>query len=354
MRVLVIKMSSMGDVFHTIPALTDAQHNVPNLTVDWVVEKGFAEIPTWHPVVDKVFSIELRKWRKTLLSKHTRHAMRVFFAELKKQHYDLIIDAQGLLKSAWVATKVKAPVAGYDRHSIREPLASWFYDHKFTVSKDRHAIWRIRHLFAKALGYPLEEDAVINYGLNTASWPQPKQLNVQFANQAYWVFLHGTTWTTKLWPEDNWQALLAKALADGKKVMLPWGNEEEKQRALRLQSLAEKAAQQTFVWVPEQRLSLHDMAKALKHAEGVVSVDTGLSHVCAAMETPMVVLYRVTDPILVGADGPCVTRLASPCAPMYLKKFADSEQQLLSLQGIGVVEVYAALIKQIELTIPVE
>ena len=339
MRILLIKMSSMGDVFHTFPALSDAQQNLPGLVIDWVVEKSFSEIPKWHPVVDKVYPIELRKWRNTLLKKQTRQEMKAFFEDINQTQYDLIIDAQGLLKSAWVARKVNAKIAGYDWQSAREPLATLFYQYKYPVAKEQHAILRLRQLFAQSLDYQLTENAPIAYGLNTLAWLKPNLVTEKFAEQDYWVFLHGTTWETKYWPEGYWIELLQKANALGKKVILPWGNQEEQQRALRIASTTES----DNVWVPNEMLSLNDMAKTLKNAHAVVSVDTGLSHVAAALEVPMVVLYRVTDPKLVGADGAQVTRLESPCAPGYIKKFADKEQELLSLQGLAVDDVLKAL-----------
>lgn len=344
MRILLIKMSSMGDVFHTFPALSDAQQKLPGLVIDWVVEKSFAEIPKWHPVVDKVYPIELRKWRKTLLKKQTRLEIKTFFEEVNQTQYDLIVDAQGLLKSAWVARKINAKTAGYDWHSAREPLATLFYQFKYPVAKEQHAILRLRQLLAQSLNYELSKNAPIVYGLNTQAWSKPKLVVEQFAENGYWVFLHGTTWETKYWPEEYWIELLQKANAMGKKVILPWGNQEEQQRALRIASTTEPEN----VWVPTQMLSLNDMAKTLKNAQAVVSVDTGLSHVAAALEVPMVVLYRVTDPKLVGADGAKVTRLESPCAPGYIKKFADKEQELLSLQGLAVDDVLNVLLARLK------
>jgi len=335
MRILLIKMSSMGDVFHTFPALSDAQQNLPGLVVDWVVEKSFAEIPKWHPVVDKVYPIELRRWRKSLFSKQTRNEIKDFFEEINQTQYDLIIDAQGLLKSAWVARKVKAKTAGYNWDSAREPLATLFYQFKYPVAKDQHAILRLRQLLAQSLQYPLPENAPIVYGLNIQAWSKPELVTQQFSENDYWVFLHGTTWDTKYWPEAYWIELLQKANSLGKKVILPWGNNEEHQRAIRIAN----TARANDVWVPTEILSLNDMAKTLKNAQAVVSVDTGLSHVAAALEVPMVVLYRVTDPKLVGADGAKVTRLASPCARLYLKKFADIEQENYSLVELGVSNV---------------
>ncbi|WP_040727892.1 lipopolysaccharide heptosyltransferase I [Thiomicrorhabdus sp. Kp2] len=342
MRILLIKMSSMGDVFHTFPALSDAQQNLPGLVIDWVVEKSFAEIPKWHPVVDKVYPIELRKWRKTLLKKQTRQEIKAFFEEINQTQYDLVIDAQGLLKSTWVARKINAKTAGYDWQSAREPLATLFYRYKYPVAKEQHAILRLRQLIAQSLNYALPDNAPIVYGLNTQAWSKPHLVTEQFAEDDYWVFLHGTTWETKYWPEDYWIEVLQEANVLGKKVILPWGNQEEHERALRIAGTAEP----TNVWVPSEMLSLNDMAKTLKNAQAVVSVDTGLSHVAAALEVPMVVLYRVTDPKLVGADGAKVTRLESPCAPDYIKKFSSKEQELESLKGLSVADVLNALEKE--------
>jgi len=342
----------MGDVFHTFPALSDAQKNHPDLTIDWVVEGSFAEIPKWHPVVDKVYAIELRRWRKSLWSKETRLEIKAFFETVNQTHYDLIIDAQGLLKSAWVARKVKAKTAGYDWNSAREPLATWLYQFKCTVAKDQHAILRLRLLMAQVLGYSLGENPPIVYGLETHNWSKPNCVLEQYSDEKYWVFLHGTTWETKYWPEDYWIELLAKADALGVKVILPWGNEEERLRANRIaDSLAgdQQTASGKKVWVPENILSLNEVAKILKNAQAVVSVDTGLSHVAAALEVPMVVLYRVTDPKLVGADGSKVTRLESPCAPDYIKVFKGSDQALQSLNGLDIKTVWSALSKLIKI-----
>jgi len=336
----------MGDVFHAFPALTDAMQNQPGLVVDWVVEGSFAEIPQWHPVVDKVYPIELRKWRKRLLSKQTRQEIKAFFEAVNLTHYDLIIDAQGLLKSAWVAGKINAKTAGYDWQSAREPLATLFYQFKYPVAKDQHAILRLRQLLAQSLNYVLPENAPIVYGLNTQAWSKPEVLIKNVGQDDYWVFLHGTTWETKYWPEAYWIELLQKANASGLKVILPWGNQEEHERALRIGSSAEN----NQAWVPDEILSLNTVAKILKNAQAVVSVDTGLSHVAAALEVPMVVLYRVTDPKLVGADGSKVTRLESPCAPGYIKEFKDSIQEQHSLQGLDAKSVWQCLENQLELS----
>lgn len=339
----------MGDVFHTFPALSDAQVALPDLTVDWVVEKGFSDIPAWHPVVDKVYPIELRTWRKTPWSKATRQAIKAFFETINQTHYDLILDAQGLLKSAWVAKKVVKNkggdppplIVGYDWRSAREPLATLFYQHKYPVPKAQHAILRLRQLTAQALGYALEEGQAIHYGLDTSLWSKPTVLSEALGASDYVVFLHGTTWESKYWPEAHWVELLALTHAAGLNVVLPWGNEEERLRANRIAC----SAPSDLSWVPNKPLSLNTVAELLNAAKGVVSVDTGLSHVAAALDVPMVVLYRVTDPKLVGADGLKVVRLESPCAPDYLKQFPNKETEARSLQGLEVNTVWSTLIE---------
>lgn len=336
MKVLLVKMSSMGDVFHAFPALTDAMQNIADLEIDWVVESSFKEIPTWHPVVNHVYPINLREWRKAPFK--NRQKIKAFFLELNKTKYDLVIDAQGLLKSAWVVGKVKCQQkTGFDWHSSREPLASLWYDNKTFVDKNQHAIWRLRELFYKSFGYKKPNREKISYLLATDSWQKIVIENALAPNEKYAVFLHGTTWETKYWPEEYWVELANKVNKLGIKVILPWGNAEEKDRAKRLLTKIHQGG------VPESMLSLNEMAKLLKFAEFVVSVDTGLSHVAAALDVKMVVLYRVTDPVKIGASGNLVTRLISPEAPNYLKNFESTEQEKNSLVNLAVNDVWKAL-----------
>ena len=153
MRVLLIKTSSLGDVIHTLPALTDAMNALPGIQFDWVVEEGFAEIPTWHPAVANVIPVAIRRWRKNLWQTVKNGEWRRFKQRLRDTRYDLVIDAQGLLKSAWLTRYVKAPVAGLDKTSAREPMAARFYDRPYAVARGQHAVERLRQLFAQALGY---------------------------------------------------------------------------------------------------------------------------------------------------------------------------------------------------------
>jgi len=287
-RVLLIKTSSLGDVVHALPALTDAQRAIPGIQFDWVVEEGFAEIPAWHPAVAQVIPVAIRRWRKNLLQTLRTGEWRRFKERLRETRYDLVIDAQGLLKSAWLTRYVKAPVAGLDRDSAREPMASRFYDRRYTVPRDQHALERVRQLFAQALGYALPQ-AIGDYGLDRAQLAAPGE-------EPYLLFLHGTTWPSKHWPEAYWRELAERMSAFGWAIRLPWGNAEEKARAERI---ADGIAGASVL----PRLNLGGVAKVIAGARACVAVDTGLGHLAAALDVPSISLYGPTLPGRVGAYG---------------------------------------------------
>lgn len=307
MRVLLIKTSSMGDVIHTLPALTDAMHALPGITFDWVVEESFAEIPSWHPAVAEVIPLAIRRWRKHPLKTWRNGEWARFKARLRQSRYDLVIDAQGLLKSAWLTRYAQGPVAGLDKTSAREALAERFYDRPQAVSWGQHAVERVRQLFALSLGYSLPP-TVGDYGLDRS------RLSLQTSGPPYLVFLHGTTWYTKHWPELYWRQLAELVINAGWSVKLPWGNAAEKARAERLANGLPGA-----VVLP--RLNLADMAHVLASARACVAVDTGLGHLAAALGGPTLSLFGPTNPGYTGAYGTAQVHLASdfPCAPCLRK-----------------------------------
>ncbi|HYQ55049.1 MAG TPA: lipopolysaccharide heptosyltransferase I, partial [Pseudomonas sp.] len=307
MRVLIIKTSSLGDVIHTLPALTDAAHAIPGIRFDWVVEEGFAEIPSWHPAVDRVIPVAIRRWRKNLWQTLRSGEWKAFKQRLREHKYDLVIDAQGLVKSAWLTRYVKAPVAGLDRYSAREGLASRFYDRRLSVAVGQHAVERVRQLFAMALAYDLPE-GIGNYGLDLDRLQLPPAA-------PYVVFLHGTTWATKHWPEAYWRELAERLGRRKLQVRLPWGNPAEKARA-------ERIAQGLNNCEVLPRLNLAGVARVLAAAKACVAVDTGLGHLAAALDVPTISLFGPTNPGLTGAYGRVQVHQASdfPCAPCLQKK----------------------------------
>ncbi|WP_342650297.1 lipopolysaccharide heptosyltransferase I [Pseudomonas sp. REB1044] len=307
MRVLIIKTSSLGDVIHTLPALTDAAHAVPGIRFDWVVEEGFAEIPSWHPAVDQVIPVAIRRWRKNLWQTLKSGEWKAFKQRVRERRYDLVIDAQGLVKSAWLTRLIKAPVAGLDRYSAREGLASRFYDRRLSVAVGQHAVERVRQLFALALAYDLPE-GLGQYGLDLKRLQLPP-------TAPYVVFLHGTTWATKHWPEAYWRELAERMGRRRMKVVLPWGNAAEQARA-------ERIAQGLEHCQVLPKLNLAGVARILAAAKACVAVDTGLGHLAAALDVPTISLFGPTNPGLTGAYGRAQIHQASdfPCAPCLQKK----------------------------------
>ena len=288
-RVLLIKTSSMGDVIHCLPAATDMQRHIPGLQLDWVVEEGFADIPRLHPVVNSVIPVAIRRWRKNLFSKEIRQEFAAFRQTLQQQAYDLVLDTQGLLKSAWIGRMVNAPYSGYDSQSIREPLASWFYQKKFSVSRQLHAVQRNRQLAAQAMGYVI--DPQLDYGLSIE-----KQTFAWLTSQPYVVGLHATSRADKEWPEAHWIELAQKLAMSGLNLVLPWGSAQEQQRAQRLADVLPNA-------IVAPRLNLQQAAALLAGARLVVGVDTGLTHLAAAVGVPVIALYCASEPGLTGVLG---------------------------------------------------
>lgn len=291
MHVLIVKTSSMGDVLHTLPALTDAMHAIPDIKFDWVVEEGFAQIPSWHPAVDRVIPVAIRRWRKNWFGANTRQQRCDFKREVQRRTYDAVIDAQGLIKSAALITRIaKGPRHGQDCQSAREPFASWFFNHRYSINKKMHAVERTRELFAQSLGYTKPESRG-DYAISQ------RFLNHLPADHGqYFVFLHATTRDDKHWPEEHWRELITLVEPTGMKIKLPWGAEHEHQRA---QRLAEGFNHVEVL----PRLSLEQVAEVLAGAKAVVSVDTGLSHLAAALDRPNITLYGPTDPGLIGGYG---------------------------------------------------
>ncbi|MBR0572998.1 MULTISPECIES: lipopolysaccharide heptosyltransferase RfaC [Pasteurellaceae] len=301
MKICLVKTSSMGDVIHTLPALTDAQNAIPDLQVDWVIEQAFAEIPKWHSAVNQVIPIKIRHWRKNLFQRQTWLEWQAYKKQLQSTQYDAVIDAQGLIKSTYLVTHLaKGTKYGYDNQSAREGLSSLFYDEKFTISYQQHAVERIRQLLAKSLGYP-EPTQIGDYGI-------ADRFSVKFANSSqnvtacdpyctsYIVAIHSTTRADKHWNENYWIEIIKAITTQHIEVHLPWGNVTEQARAERLATVSPLAKV-----LP--KLTLTELAQHIANSQSVISVDTGLSHLTAALNKPNIILYGATDPKLIGAYG---------------------------------------------------
>jgi heptosyltransferase-1 len=284
-NILLIKTSSLGDVLHNLPVVTDICQHIPDATIDWVVEESFAALPTLHPNVRSAIPVAVRRWRKSWWD--SRGEMRAVCGKLREQHYDLTLDTQGLFKSALITRCVDKPRCGYDWNSAREPVASLFYDRTFAVAKNLHAIERNRQLAGQALGYTPQ--GAPDYGIRapSASFPWFNQ------STPYVVLLHATSRDDKLWEEAKWIELGTRLAAEGLQLILPWGSAKEQARSERLSSAIPQA-------VCPPKLNLVEAAALLGHARAVIGVDTGLSHLAAALDVPTIGIYTATDPGLTG------------------------------------------------------
>ncbi|NOZ10867.1 MAG: lipopolysaccharide heptosyltransferase I [Gammaproteobacteria bacterium] len=326
MRVLIVKTSSLGDVLHTLPAVSDASAAISGIRFDWVVEEAFAEIPGWHPAVDRVVPVATRRWRRQIGRVRIGSELGCFRTMLRARSYDYIIDAQGLLKSAVMTRMARGRRCGLDRQSARERFLGFAYQQRFNVPKAMHAVDRVRHLFSQALDYVLPQSEP-QFGLDLSVSEKATLA------EPYVIFFHGTHWASKHWPDSYWQVLAQRANNEGYRVYLPWGNRAEQERA---HSIA--ASSKDAQVVP--RASLADLAQLLAGAQAAVAVDTGLVHLATALGVPSVSLYGASDPALTGTRGAGQIQLSVdyPCAPCLQRSCRQA-----SVQQIGYGACYASL-----------
>lgn len=317
MRILVVKLTSMGDVLHLAPALTDLRKHYPDVIVDWMVEASFAEIPTWHPSVDRVIKVSTRKWRK--LNKDNLVEFLAFWKELRQESYDVIVDAQGLMKSAVFsrfAKRTKSGIrTGFSGDSIKESPAAKLYTKKIVVDRKLHAVERLRELLAGSFDYPKPTSA-LEYGL---------ELNKKVGDSSDTIMLfHGTTWDSKHLPKQLWRDIAELIGDDGYKVKLAWGNERERERA---EWIALALPHVSVL----PRTNLTDLAQILSGIAGSIAVDTGLGHMAAAFSVPCVSIYGSTNASLTGAVGRNQVHIQSAlsCSPCLLKQCPKLNAQVI-------------------------
>lgn len=343
-RILIVRTSSLGDLVHMLPAISDIARFVPDAEIDWIVEEAFAEIPAWHPAVNEVITVAHRRWRKAWWSESVRLERRALSERLRSATYDVVLDMQALLKSVWLVRQVKGVRHGLDWRSAREPLASLFYDVRHRVEFWQPAVTRQRKLASLVFGY--QPSGLPNFGLQAFTGqaapvpvarrnePTPRLLaEVQAWEQShgdheaaqgkpdageaaephpdtsprvhhlmrepdYAVIMPSASRDDKLWPEDDWRAVFRRLRDAGCVLRLLAGNDQEMARARQL------ADDMDGVEIMP-RMDLTSVARLLAGARLMVGLDSGLTHLSAALGRPTVGIYRASTPVrtpLVGSN----------------------------------------------------
>lgn len=286
LKILIVRVSSLGDVVHNMPMIADIRRHYPDAHIDWVVEEAYADLVRLNPYVRDIIPIALRRWRRSLGSAATRAGIAGFYRRLRRETYDVVFDTQGLLKTGVVMRMarltpggMRVGLANATEGSGYEPLSRMFHDRSIPVDLHMHAVTRARTVAAAALGYMLDD--TVDFALQE---PAPMPAPAWLPRRPYAVFFHGTARTAKQWDSGNWVAV-ARALAErGLPVWLPWGNVSERQAAA---ALAARMPQVTVL----PALSLLEAVTLTRHAALVVGLDTGLTHIAAAYRRPTVELY---------------------------------------------------------------
>lgn len=286
-RILLVKTTSLGDVIHCLPAVSDAAALYPGAQLDWVVEEPYAGIVRLHPGVSRALPVAVRRWRKSLAARGTWDEISAFKRQLAPEGYDRVIDAQGLVKSALLARLAKGRRHGLDASSAREGIATRTYHQRHHVPWTLDAVARNRRLVAESLGYVVRGEP--RYGIHVApaahDWLPPRP---------YCMLLTGTAEAAKLWPVERWTELGQQLAREGYFCLLPHGSDAEQARAGRIAAaLGADAA-----LVP--RMQLTELAGVLAGATLVIGLDTGLTHLAAALDRPTVGVYCGSRPAETG------------------------------------------------------
>lgn len=328
---------------HALPALTDAVAQHPGVTFDWVVDESFAEVPSWHPAVRNIYKSAHRRWRREFGKSWSNREFSGFYKQLNNTDYDLVIDAQNNIKSSFISLLRNGPVHGMDKTSVAEKPAHLAYKYRHKIDTGLHAITRQRQLFAAAMDYDLP-DTPPQYGLRTDAFSVPDIA----ITAPYLVLVHNASWTTKLWPESHWHALIKRAGEAGYEVVLPGGSQAELERGKKLASEHSNA-------IALPRLTLSELGGLIQQAVGAVNCDTGLAHLTAMIGTPAVTLYGPTSAQLIGTTGQYQQQLIASdppfrCAPCY-KRYCDfaGDRTMMSscMDALDVDEAWEMLLAEI-------
>lgn len=294
-NILIVRTSSLGDLVHMLPAISDIARHVPDARIDWLVEDSFAQIPAWHPAVNEVIRIAHRRWRRNWWSAEVRAERRVLEENLRQRNYDIVLDMQALMKSVWLVRMASGVKHGLDWRSAREPLASLFYDVRHRVQFWQPAVTRQRALAAATFGYTYEDEP--DFGLQ--AFEHEAQV-LRLHEAPYAVIMPSASRDDKLWPEQDWHAVFDLLAEHKLHLKLLAGNASETARAEALIANRPRA-----MVLP--RMDLTEAARCLAGASLMVGLDSGLTHLSAALGRPTVGIYKASTPVRTPLTGKAFT-----------------------------------------------
>lgn len=330
-KILIVRLSSLGDVVHNMPVIADIRRHHPDVRIDWLVEESFVELVELVDGVRRAIPFSLRRWRKRPLAPGTWREIGRLRRALAAEKYDLVIDCQGLVKSAWVASWARAPVVGLANRTDGagyEWPARLFYSRRVPIERRTHVVERSRQLVAAALGEPAPPASgdEIEFGIDrrrAAIALAELGLNLPVP---YVVFVHATSRQDKQWPQASWIELGQALVRRGASIVLPWGSDAERETSERLAQAFGAAA-----LVPP-KMSLPAVTGLIDGAAATVGVDTGLVHIAAALKRPTVELYNFATAWRTGGYwSPSIVNLGTAGAPPSL---ADVKR---ALAGFGLL-----------------
>lgn len=289
-RILIVRTSSLGDLVHILPAISDIARHVPDACIDWLAEEAFAQIPAWHPAVHEVIPVAHRRWRKHWWAAQTRRERAALHATLDARQYDVVLDMQALMKSIWLVRQTHGVRHGLDWKSAREPLASLFYDVRHRVEFWQPAIIRQRALAGACFGY--RPEGLPDFGLH--------RLLDGVDVEPVALIMPSASRDDKLWPESNWHQVFDALQERGLGLRLLAGNEAERRRA---QTLIEGRSQAQVL----PRMDLRGVAGQLARARIMVGLDSGLTHLSAGLGRPTVGIYKASTPVRTPLQGAAYT-----------------------------------------------
>lgn len=317
-KILLVKITSMGDLIQMLPALTDAQEAIPGIQFDWLCEDSFQDIPALHPSIRKIIPLPYRRWKKNLRQAISSGEIKQFLKSLRAEKYDMIIDAQSNIKSALFSLLAKGPHMGLDKTSVREYGAHFFYRQTINIDRNQNHTLRMRQLLAKFLDYPLPQTPY-NYGI-----PKNYLEKIDMPLPSRFIFLTViASMQYKLWPEENWAKTIQYLIEKDFDIVMPWWSEAEKKRVTRLQN-----SHPRIHLLPP--LNLKQKAYVLSQAKGSISLDTGLAHMAAALNIPNICLYGPNDAKFCGTMGQHQQHLTAhepDCVPCNKSRCRFIEEQ---------------------------